>query len=103
MTGGSGYLSEESQLAFQVCIQDGAPDAVLPQAAGQPRNPARRLAGLGNRGVDQKKVSDVFSPYISYRRNCSFRSVNYSRKATGCRLQAKKEEASGRSPVACGL
>jgi hypothetical protein len=52
LTRGSGRLFEESQLAFQVCIQDGAPDAVLPQAAGQPRNPARRLTGLGDGGVD---------------------------------------------------
>jgi len=58
LTGRSCRLSEESQLAFQVCIQDGVPDAVLPQTAGQPRNPARRLAGLGDGGVDQKKVGD---------------------------------------------
>ena len=64
LTRGSGRLFEESQLAFQVCIQNGATDAVLPQAAGQPRNPARRLTGLGDGGVDQKKVGDGFSPYI---------------------------------------
>jgi hypothetical protein len=52
LTGGSSHLSEQSQLAFQVCIQDGAPDIVLSQTAGQPRNPARRLAGLGDGGVD---------------------------------------------------
>ena len=52
LTGGSGHLSEESQLAFQVCIQDGAPDIVLPQTARQPRNPARRLAGLRDGGMD---------------------------------------------------
>jgi hypothetical protein len=64
LTGRSGRLFEESQLAFQVCIQDGAPDAVLPQAAGQPRNPARRLAGLCDGGVDEKKAGDGCSPCI---------------------------------------
>jgi hypothetical protein len=64
LTGGSGCLSEESQLALQVCIQNGAPDAVLPQAAGQPCNPARRLTGLGDGGVDEKNVGDGCSPCI---------------------------------------
>ncbi len=74
LTGRSGRLFEESQLAFQVCIQDGAPDAVLPQAAGQPRNPTRGLAGLGDGGLDEKKVGDgptpclggFLSPYLSH-------------------------------------
>lgn len=64
MTGGSGRLFEEGHLTFQVCIQDGAPHIVLPQAAGQPCNPARRLAGLRDGGMDQEKVGDVFSPYF---------------------------------------
>ena len=51
-------LPEKIQLAFEVCVQDGAPDAMLPQATGQPRNPARRLAGLGHGGVDEQDVGD---------------------------------------------
>ena len=67
LTGGSGRLSEESQLAFQVCIQDGAPDAVLPQTAGQPRYPARRLTGLCDGGVDEQDVFDGSSPSFRQR------------------------------------
>ncbi len=85
MTGGSGRLSEESQLAFQVCIQDGAPDAVLPQTAGQPRNPARRLAGLGDRGVDQKNVGDGFSPCIGGTYLISWQFLPHRSQVTGIR------------------
>jgi hypothetical protein len=77
LTGGSSHLSEQSQLAFQVCIQDGAPHIVLPQAAGQPRNPARRFTGLGNGGVDEKDVGDDRSPYLLFDKAqivCTFRA-----------------------------
>jgi hypothetical protein len=58
-------IFQQVQLAFQAGVQHGAPDAVLPQAAGQPRNPARRLAGLGNGGVDEQDVGDFLYPFIS--------------------------------------
>ena len=54
---------QKMQLSFQAGIQDGATDAVLPQAAGQSRNTGRRLAGLGNGGMDQEKMGDGKSPF----------------------------------------
>jgi hypothetical protein len=98
LTGGSGRLSEESQLAFQVCIQDGAPDAVLPKAAGQPRNPARRLAGLGDGGVDQKKVGDGFSPYFGGTQFISWWPQSYVKPAA----DSLQSTAGGRDLLAVG-
>jgi hypothetical protein len=60
-----GHIFQQVQLAFQACVQHGKPDAVLPQAAGQPRYPARRLAGLGDGGVDEQDVGDFLYPFIS--------------------------------------
>ena len=57
-----GCIFQQVQLSFQAGIQHGAADAVLPQATGQSRNPARRLAGLGDGGVDQKKMGDGLPP-----------------------------------------
>jgi hypothetical protein len=70
-------IFQKLQLAFQVGVQDGAPDTMLSQAAGQPRNPARRFTGLGNVGVDEKDVGDDRSPYLLFDKAqivCTFRA-----------------------------
>ncbi len=51
-------------MAFQVRVQDGTADPVFLQAAGQPRDTARRLAGLGDGGVDEQEVFDGLSPCV---------------------------------------
>jgi hypothetical protein len=57
-----GGFGQEAQLPLQVGVQDGAPDPMRLQAAGQPREAARRLAGLGDGGVDEQDVSDGSAP-----------------------------------------
>jgi hypothetical protein len=60
-------IFQQVQLAFQVGIENGAPNAMRPQATSQSRNPARRLAGLGDGGVDEKEVGDGLPPFVSKR------------------------------------
>lgn len=80
-----GGFGQEVQLPLQVGVQDGASDPMRLQAAGQPCDAARRLAGLGDGGVDEQDVSDgsapcvgwmvfrvyktVLSPFLPYTRN----------------------------------
>jgi hypothetical protein len=56
---------------------------VLPQAAGQSRNPARRLASLGDGGVDEQDVGDGFSPCIGENRFLGWRILSYLKPSAG--------------------
>jgi hypothetical protein len=60
-------IFQQVQLAFQVGIENGAPNAMRPQAASQSRNSTWRLAGLGDGGVDEKEVGDGLPPFVSKR------------------------------------